>query len=59
MDEKHGVYEVDYHWIDGYNNWQRSTVAVVADDGAHAMDVAQAMVYMPYGANGAEYLCPA
>lgn len=59
MDEKRGIYEVDYNWMDGYNNWHRSTVAVIADDGEQAMDVAQATVYMPYGANGAEFLCEA
>ena len=55
MNEQHGVYEVDYHWQDGYGNWHRETVPVVANSGEHAMELAQATVDMPYGANGAEF----
>lgn len=56
MDEQRGVYEVEYYWQDGYEIWHRECVYVVADSGEHAMKLGEETVYMPYGANGAEYI---
>lgn len=50
-----GVYDVEYYWIDGYDNWHLDFVRVIAEDEDHAMELATVRVYMPYGANGVEY----
>ena len=50
-----GVYDVEYYWQDVDEVWHREFVRVIAEDEDHAMELATARVYMPYGANGVEY----
>lgn len=49
------VFDVEYYWIDGYDNWHLDSIRVIAEDEDHALELATARVYMPYGANGVEY----
>ena len=55
MEKVQGVYDVEYHWQDGYCNWHIDFVRVIAEDEEHAVELATTRVYMPYGANGVEY----
>jgi len=55
MEEVRGVYDVEYYWQDGYKIWHYDFVRVIAEDEDHALELATARVYMPYGANGVEY----
>lgn len=50
-----GVYDVEYYWQDGYGVWHREFVRVVAEDEDHAIEMASARTWMPYGACGVEY----
>lgn len=50
------VFDVEYYWIDGYDNWHLESIRVIAEDEDHALELATSRVYMPYGVNGVECL---
>lgn len=50
------VFDVEYCWIDGYDNWHMESIRVIAEDEDHALELATSRAYMPYGVNGVECL---
>lgn len=50
------LFEVTYHWQDGYGQWYHESVYVVAENDSDAAEKAQEKTDMPYGVNGVECL---
>lgn len=50
------LFEVTYHWQDGYGLWYESSVYVVAENDSDAVEKAHLKDDMPYGVNGVECL---